>query len=82
METSRFVDPEPGALVQRFSWEMEAQQRTEADTVEYAQLRSDFLWEKDRREREKQRSIERLEEMFSSTRLGSPPSPMYNPDTL
>lgn len=69
METSRVIDPEPGALVQRFSWEMEAQERTEADTVEYAQLRSDFLSERDTREREKQRKMERLEEMFNATRL-------------
>lgn len=62
------TDPEPGALVQRFSWELEARQRTEADTAEQDQLRSDFLSERDRRERERGRDIERLEEMFHATR--------------
>ena len=68
MATTGFVDPEPGALVERFSWEVEARERTEADTVEYDQLRSDFLLERDRRARERQRHIETIEERFGATR--------------
>ncbi|SPO04178.1 uncharacterized protein DNG_06861 [Cephalotrichum gorgonifer] len=62
------AEPTPGDLVERFSWEVEARQRTEADTAEYDQLRSDFLSERDRRARERKRDIERIEERFSATR--------------
>ena len=68
MAAARFRDPEPGALVERFSWEVEARRRTEADTAESDQLRADFLSERDRRERDRRRTIERLEEMFNATR--------------
>ncbi|KAK7424338.1 hypothetical protein QQX98_000606 [Neonectria punicea] len=68
METARYIDPEPGALVQRFSWEIEARERTEADTEEFDQLRSDFISERERRDRERQESIRRIEAQFSVTR--------------
>lgn len=68
MAAMSFIDPEPGALVERFSWEVEARQRTESDTAEYDQLRSDFLSERDRRVRERRREIESIQERFSTTR--------------
>jgi hypothetical protein len=68
MMAAGFIDPEPGALVQRFSWEVEARERTDTDTVEYEQLRSDFLAERDRRAAERRRDIERIEEKFNATR--------------
>ncbi|KPM38460.1 hypothetical protein AK830_g8093 [Neonectria ditissima] len=68
MATAHYVDPEPGALVQRFSWEIEARERTEADTEEFDQLRSDFISERERREKERRENIRRIEEQFSVTR--------------
>lgn len=65
------IYPEPGALVTRFSWELEARQRTEsetAETAEYDQLRSDFVAEQERRQRERNKEINRIEEMFSAKR--------------
>lgn len=55
----------------RFSWELEARQRTEsetAETAEYDQLRSDFVAEQERRQRERNKEINRIEEMFSAKR--------------
>ncbi len=68
MSATCFIDPEPGALVKRFSWEVEARQRADTDTIEYEQLRSDFLAERNRRATERQREIERIEEKFGATR--------------
>lgn len=68
MATYHSVYPEPGTLVERFSWELEARQRTESETAEYDQLRSDLLVERDRQRAENDRDINRLDEMFKARR--------------
>ena len=68
MSQAHSDDSQPGSLVKSFSWELEVRQRTESDTAQYDQLRSDVLAERDRRERQTDGDIERLTEMFEATR--------------
>lgn len=76
-------DPLPGDLVQRFSWELEVRQRTEAETAEYDQLRSDLLAERERRASEKNREIERLADMFNARRrVDHQTLHVFHPDNL
>lgn len=76
-------DPLPGDLVQRFSWELEVRQRTEAETAEYDQLRSDLLAERERRAREKNKDIDRLRDMFNARRRVSHRTfHAFHPDSL
>ena len=66
MAATAFSDPEPAALVQRFSWEVEARQGT--GTREYDQLGCDLLAETNRRAKERERDIRRIEEQFNAMR--------------
>jgi len=62
------MEPGPGALVERFSWEIEARQRTDTDTEEFNQLRVDLVAERERRAIETRNNVQRIEAHFSATR--------------
>ncbi|KAK2767721.1 hypothetical protein FQN54_003879 [Arachnomyces sp. PD_36] len=60
--------PRPGALVERFSWEMENRGRSDSDTDEFNQLRLDLIEQTKRKRRARDIEIRRIEEHFSETR--------------
>lgn len=62
-------DPRPGALVERFSWEMESRGRSDSDTDEFNQLRLDLIEQTKNKSREREMEIRRVEAHFSTTRL-------------
>jgi hypothetical protein len=62
-------DPVPEALVERFSGELETRQGPEPDSEPYEQLRSDFIEERRRKEKERRDEIERIRAQLASTRL-------------
>ena len=66
-----YIDPEPGALVQRFSWEIENGPRTEPDSEEFKQLRTSLAHkqEKERKAKLSQDERHRIEEHFNATRF-------------
>ncbi|KAH7129225.1 hypothetical protein EDB81DRAFT_860164 [Dactylonectria macrodidyma] len=70
MQFAPFIDPEPSALVQRYSWEIETIPRTEPDTKEFSQLRADFIGDRDRKAAERQDEIRRIEAHLFAARPG------------
>jgi hypothetical protein len=52
MEFAPFIDPEPGALVQRYSWEIDSIPRPETASAEFSQLQADIVYERNRRANE------------------------------
>jgi hypothetical protein len=69
MEGSRDIeDASPRMLVEQFSWELKAQQHTEADSEAFDQLRQDLIAERERHARPRQHEIRRLEAHFKETR--------------
>jgi PAS domain-containing protein len=63
------MDPEPGALVEQFSWDLETSQRSEPESEQFALLRSDLIEERERTARDRQDEMRRIEAHFASTRL-------------
>ncbi|KFA70589.1 hypothetical protein S40285_04684 [Stachybotrys chlorohalonatus IBT 40285] len=61
-------DPTPGALVQRFSWELDAQPDNPDDSEPYQQLRSDVKKDNERKARQRQAEIQRIQDLFSAKR--------------
>lgn len=65
------VDPTPGALVERYSWEIDTIQRDrQDDTEEFSQVRSELAAERERKAKSKARreEIQRIEAQVSFTR--------------
>jgi hypothetical protein len=62
-------DPVPEALVERFSYELEMRQGPEPESEPYEQLRSDFIEDRRRKEKERRDEIERIRAQLASTRL-------------
>lgn len=60
--------PRPGALVERFSWEMENRGRSGSDTDEFNQLRLDLIEQSKRKRRAREAEIRRIEAHFTETR--------------
>lgn len=58
----------PGELVKRFSWEMENRENPDADSVQFMQLRKDFVDFNRTSADEREAEISRLESYFSKTR--------------
>lgn len=65
-------DPTPGALVQRFSWELDAQPDNPDDSEPYQQLRSDVKKDNERKARQRQAEIQRIQDLFSAKRCVQP----------
>lgn len=61
MEFAPFIDPEPGALVQRYSWEIDSIPRPETASAEFSQLHADIVYERNRRANEIKYEIQRIE---------------------
>lgn len=60
MEFAPFIDPEPGALVQRYSWEIDSFPRPEPASEEFSQLHADVVYERNRRAKEIKDEIQRI----------------------
>ncbi|KAH7139864.1 hypothetical protein B0J13DRAFT_677009 [Dactylonectria estremocensis] len=70
MQFAPFIDPEPGALVQRYSWDIESISRTEPDSEEFSQLRADLIGDRERKAAERQEEIRRIEAHLFAARPG------------
>ncbi|KAH6974180.1 hypothetical protein BKA56DRAFT_733835 [Ilyonectria sp. MPI-CAGE-AT-0026] len=60
MNFAPFIDPEPGALVQRYSWEIDSIPRPETASAEFSQLHADIVYERNRRANEIKDEIQRI----------------------
>ena len=68
MASAAHVDLDPDTLVAQFSRAIETRQRSELEGEDYDRLQSDLANERDRRAREREDEIRRLEAQFASRR--------------
>ncbi|KAH7322622.1 hypothetical protein B0I35DRAFT_476554 [Stachybotrys elegans] len=60
------MEPTPGSLVQRFSWELDNQ--PDSPDESYQQLRNDVIEDRDRRARQLEAELRRIQDIFSARR--------------
>lgn len=69
MDFAQTPYPEPGELVQRFSWEVEARPDDEPGSAEFNQVREDFIVDQARRRGDKLAELDRIEENLMVRKL-------------